>query len=64
MTPSNGVYGEVGIELTDLSRLGNKALISLFHIFALELHCLFQRLGARGLLHRRRVFQATSAAIA
>src|ERR1044072_6978379 len=43
-------FDEVGVERTNLSRLGDKALIGVLEVNLLELHRLLQRLGTEQLL--------------
>src|SRR4051794_23470227 len=54
-----GLLGEVGVEFTELGRLGDEALIARLDVVALHLDRLLQRLGAEELLQgRAAVFEA------
>src|SRR5215470_5127941 len=48
------LLGDVGIELADLGRLGDKAFVRGLHVVGLHLDRLFQRLGAHQPLDRSR----------
>src|SRR4051794_7739444 len=47
------LLGEVGVQFTELGRLGYETLVAGFDILALHLNRLLQRLGAEQLLERR-----------
>ena len=46
-----GLLGEIGIELADLGRLGDEALVGGLRVVGLDLDRLVERLGAEQLLH-------------